>query len=143
MLLDSQQCQQEVESLGLLIHTRWETQFTHNNNNIHYIKNNFLNEINTFIQQECITLIKCDRNGMWAANLRIRMISEGSCDTEDWSNDAENSAFHHSSDTQIWLARSTFQQFSSNPNQTHLCMLINVFRIFRKSQVGEFDQGWS
>ncbi len=22
------------------------------------------------------------------------MISEGSCDTEDWSNDAENSAFH-------------------------------------------------
>ncbi len=24
------------------------------------------------------------------------MISDGSCDTEDWSNDAENSAFHHS-----------------------------------------------
>jgi len=24
----------------------------------------------------------------------IKMISEGSCDTEDWSNDAENSAFH-------------------------------------------------
>ncbi len=24
------------------------------------------------------------------------MISEGSCDTEDWSNDAENSAAHHS-----------------------------------------------
>ncbi len=23
---------------------------------------------------------------------QIRMISEGSCDTEDWSNDAENSA---------------------------------------------------
>ncbi len=23
------------------------------------------------------------------------MISEGSCDTEDWSNDAENSALHH------------------------------------------------
>ncbi len=23
------------------------------------------------------------------------MISEGSCDTEDWSNDAENSAFYH------------------------------------------------
>ncbi len=23
------------------------------------------------------------------------MISEGSCDTEDWSNDAENTAFHH------------------------------------------------
>ncbi len=25
----------------------------------------------------------------------IRMISEESCDTEDWSNDAENSALHH------------------------------------------------
>jgi len=24
----------------------------------------------------------------------IRVISEGSCDTEDWSNDAENSALH-------------------------------------------------
>ncbi len=24
--------------------------------------------------------------------VHIRMISEGSCDTEDWSNDAENSA---------------------------------------------------
>ncbi len=23
------------------------------------------------------------------------MISEGSCDTEDWSNDVENSALHH------------------------------------------------
>ncbi len=23
------------------------------------------------------------------------MISEGSCDTEEWSNDAENSALHH------------------------------------------------
>ncbi len=23
------------------------------------------------------------------------MISEGSCDIEDWSNDAENSALHH------------------------------------------------
>jgi len=31
----------------------------------------------------------------WAANQHIRMISEGSCDTEDWSNDAENSALHH------------------------------------------------
>ncbi len=29
-------------------------------------------------------------NVSWAANQQ--MISEGSCDTEDWSNDAENSA---------------------------------------------------
>ncbi len=34
-------------------------------------------------------------------------------------------------------------EFSSNPDQTHLSMLISVFRIFRQSQGGEFDQGWS
>ncbi len=28
----------------------------------------------------------------WAANQHIAMISEGPCDTEDWSNDAENLA---------------------------------------------------
>ncbi len=28
-----------------------------------------------------------------SSNQHIRMISEGSCDTEDWSNDAENSVF--------------------------------------------------
>ncbi len=33
--------------------------------------------------------------------------------------------------------------FSSKPNQTHLSMLISVFRIIRKSQVGAFDQDWS
>jgi len=84
----------------------------------------FFIEINTFIQQRCIKLIKCDSkdiyNGTkyffgermfikeslfpwnylaaktlhntdvsWAANLHIRT-SEGSCDTEDWSNDAKN-----------------------------------------------------
>ncbi len=32
------------------------------------------------------------RNVSWTANQYISMISEGSCDTEDWSNDAENSA---------------------------------------------------
>ncbi len=81
-------------------------------------------EINTCIQQGCIKLIKSDskdmynedlfknkfpqkhkgaqrftklfiRNVSWAANQHIRMISEGSCDTEDWSNDAGNSALHH------------------------------------------------
>ncbi len=34
-------------------------------------------------------------------------------------------------------------QSLANPNQTHLSMLIRVFKIFRKAQVGEFDQGWS
>ncbi len=30
------------------------------------------------------------RNVSWAVNQYIRIISEGSYDTEDWSNDAEN-----------------------------------------------------
>ncbi len=41
---------------------------------------------------------------------------------------------------QIWTIPA---EFSSNPNQTHLSMLIRVFKIIRKSQVGKFDQGWS
>ncbi len=32
------------------------------------------------------------KNVSWAAIHHISMISEGSCDTEDWSNDTENSA---------------------------------------------------
>ncbi len=39
--------------------------------------------------QEFSTLIII-HNVSCAANQHIRMISEGSCDTEDWSNDAEN-----------------------------------------------------
>ncbi len=35
------------------------------------------------------------RNVSWAANQHLGVISEGSCDTEDWSNDAENSALQH------------------------------------------------
>ncbi len=30
-----------------------------------------------------------------AAQLHIRVISEGSCDTEDWSNDTEKFDLHH------------------------------------------------
>ncbi len=40
------------------------------------------------------TLIRM-KNVSLASNQHIRMISEGSCDTEDWSNDAGNSALHH------------------------------------------------
>ncbi len=36
------------------------------------------------------TLMFSTINVSWAANQHIRVISEGSCDTEDWSNDAEN-----------------------------------------------------
>ncbi len=41
-------------------------------------------------------------NVSWAANQHIRMISEESRDTEDWSNDAEKSALQH------WNIISTF-----------------------------------
>jgi len=33
-------------------------------------------------------------NISWAANQRIRMISEASCDTEGWSNEAGSSTWH-------------------------------------------------
>ncbi len=32
------------------------------------------------------------------------MISEGSCDTEDWSNDAENSALRHMNKPPLYLS---------------------------------------
>jgi len=35
------------------------------------------------------------RNVSCASNHQIRMISEGSCNTEDWSTDAENVVLHH------------------------------------------------
>jgi len=101
-------------------------------NDIHYrskVGVFILKEINTFIHQGRIKLIKSDGKDIynvtkdsisnkccsselsihqkilkkcinnqiylilcWSSNHHIRMISEGSCDTEDWSNDAENSA---------------------------------------------------
>ncbi len=45
------------------------------------------------INLQCFLIIR--RNISRAANQHIRIISERSCDTEDWSNDAENSALHH------------------------------------------------
>ncbi len=44
------------------------------------------------ITQLFSTLTKWEILISWAPNRDIRMISEGSCDNEDWSNDAENSA---------------------------------------------------
>jgi len=51
---------------------------------------------------------------MFLANQNIRMISEGSCDIEDWSNDAENSAlYHHRNKLQV--------KFKKNCTDTHHC----------------------
>ncbi len=41
----------------------------------------------------CIKKIIIDSFVFLAANQHITMISEGLCDTADWSNDAENSAY--------------------------------------------------
>jgi len=46
-------------------------------------------------QHSCFSTLIIIINASWAANHHIRVISKGSCDTEDWSNDAENSAFDH------------------------------------------------
>jgi len=39
-----------------------------------------------------ISTLMIIRNGSLAAKWHIRMISEGSCDTEDWSNNAKSFA---------------------------------------------------
>ncbi len=39
------------------------------------------------------------------------MISQGSCDSEDWSNDAENSALHHRNKLHIKIYSNTKQLF--------------------------------
>ncbi len=39
------------------------------------------------------------------------MISEGSCDTEDWSNDAENTALHHKNKLQFSIYQNRKQLF--------------------------------
>ncbi len=36
-----------------------------------------------------------NKNVSWVENRHIKMISERSSDTEDWSNNAENSALHY------------------------------------------------
>ncbi len=91
------------------------------------------------------TLIR--RNVSWAANQHIRLISEESCDTDDWSNDAENSAWHHRNKCKfkiyylennyfklqnysiILLFYCTFDQI----NATLLCIRNNFFLNIQKS----------
>ncbi len=43
------------------------------------------------MKQQLSSIMTIIRNVSWAANQHIRMISEASRDTEDWSNNAENS----------------------------------------------------
>ncbi len=48
----------------------------------------------------------------WAANQYIRMIFEGSCDTEDWSKDNEHLAWHRRN--KLLLIYSNWQIFYNN-----------------------------
>ncbi len=41
------------------------------------------------------TEVLSSKKTIFIINQHIRMISEGTCDTEDWSNNVENSAFDH------------------------------------------------
>ncbi len=59
------------------------------------LKKSFMISTKIWSSRTISKLIIIIRNAFWAANQHIRMISEGSCDTEDWSNDAENSALHY------------------------------------------------
>ncbi len=86
-----------------------------------------------------------------APNQHIRMISEGSCDAEDWGNDAENSALHHRNKLQFTIyshkkgilycnniahyyyfycilsIRDFFQKHTDPKNRTVVCVCIYIY----------------
>jgi len=82
----------ETHEMTWLIGTRGQKRHRKSENALHfkmmYLYHGFHKN---FKQHNCFQhwLI---RNVSWAENQHVRMISEGSCDTEDWSDDAENSA---------------------------------------------------
>ncbi len=54
------------------------------------------------------------------------MISEGSCDTEDWSNDAENSALNHRNKLHFHICSNRKQLFSvKNISQYCFCCIFD------------------
>ncbi len=65
----------------------------------------------------------------WAENQHIRIISEGSCDTEDWSNDAENTALH--------LRNKLLFKIYSNINQFFKIVIIFCY-IFHQTNAALF-----
>ncbi len=63
------------------------------------------------------------KNISWAANQHIRMISEESCDTEDWSNDAENSALHYKNKLHL-------KKYSTRKQIFQIVILFHNIKIF-------------
>ncbi len=65
----------------------------------HLTPNFWITVYHCFLQKykaaQRFSTLKIIRNVSWVLNQYIRLISEGSYGTEDWSNDAENSALHH------------------------------------------------
>ncbi len=69
-------------------------------------------------------------------NQHIRMISEGSRDIENWSNDAENSALHHRNKLHFKIC--------SNINQLFKILIlfynITVFIVFWSNKLSHLDE---
>ncbi len=66
-------------------------------------------------------------NYNWAPNQHIIMISEGSCDTEDWSNDAENSTLT----SQKYITfQNIFKQKTVPWNCNYISQSNTVFTVF-------------
>ncbi len=66
----------------------------------------------------------------WATNQHIRMISEGSRDTEDWINDAENSSAHHRNKLHFKIY-SNRKQLIWNIKMFHNIVLVSIRDCFQ------------
>ncbi len=66
-----------------------------------------------------------NENVSWAPNQYIRMISKGSCDTEYWSNDTENSAL--SSKEQFTFIQLKLLLYNCNISQ-YYCFIVFLIK---------------
>ncbi len=69
-----------------------------------------------------------------ASNLHIRSISEESCDTEDWSNDAENTALNHRNKFYFKI-----NNLKNNSNLTYLLIYLLIWKIFISNKLCSFE----
>ncbi len=89
-----------------------------------------------FEASELFSALIIIRNVSWAENQYIRIISKGSCDTENWSNDAEKSA----------LITATFYSILQKKAVFHNITVFTVFFIKINSDLlsrTDFFQNWS
>ncbi len=70
-----------------------------------------------------------------AANQLIRMISKGSCDTEDWSNDAKNSALPHRNKLYLYKFQFRKQLF-------HIVIIFHNITVFTVFFLIKYMQPW-